>query len=165
MADTNWNPGVCNEQSGFLFNHDCGDVATHKCDKCGKPICMSHTHQTEQGTKCTTCAKTEMQAPPGAPPPAGAKPPIAGQVPMGMQRPVMGYGPPAGAAHYYYSPYFYGSYYYPGYGYYGPGYWGNTIYVDYSDRYHHHPHNFTSGDADALGREGDGDFERDFHDS
>jgi len=162
MAESNWNPNECNEQAGFLFSHDCQEVATHKCDKCSKPICMNHAHQSEQGTKCTTCAKTELQPPAGAPPQPGAKPPVAGQAPAAMQQPAMGYG--GVAPSYYYSPYFYGSYYYPGYGYYGPGYWGNSVYSDYSGRHHSH-HDFTSGDANGLGNEGDGDFERGFHDS
>lgn len=178
MSKAQWTPGACNETAGFLFSHECGEGSVFKCDRCTKPICHAHAHQSTAGTVCTSCARNEIaQSQPGA---ANAnQPPMAGPPGAPPVRPQPGMAGGAAplsplrthASYSYYNPYFYSGYYYPGYGYYGPGYWGHSY---YHDVYHHHhygsphyndPNDFTSGDASGLGQEGDGDFERDYGES
>ncbi len=43
MDDFPSRQGECQDSSGFLFSHRCGDFATHRCEKCGKEICDRHT--------------------------------------------------------------------------------------------------------------------------
>ena len=92
--------GECNETSGFLFSHRCGQPAMNKCVQCQKPICERHTYTSpdKPGEQfCTTCAKQflSQQPPPTTP----------GQTPY--------YSSP----YYGYEPYFYTGYYYHGYPY------------------------------------------------
>lgn len=79
--------GQCNETTGFLFSHDCGEPADHVCGQCQKPVCGKHTVDTQGTLRCTTCAKTWMRT--------------AGQNPQGATG---GYSDPYP---YYGSPYFY----------------------------------------------------------
>lgn len=58
----------------------------------------------------------------------------------------------------YHDPYYYGPRYYRGYGYYGYGHWGHD---HHQSAHGHDPNDFTEGDAEALGEEGDADFESD----
>lgn len=141
-----WQEGVCNETSGFLFNHASGKPADTHCDLCDKPISNEHAHQDEQGrTLCTSCMRLALrrQADPGGP---------RTYAPMPM---------------YYHNPYFFAGYYYPGYGYYGPGHWGHHTYHGAAHGGHagHDPHDFTAGDAESLSYEGDEGWESDFGDS
>lgn len=53
-----YRPGECGETTGFLFSHACGEISLHICTQCQKPICMHHTVVCEEGTLCTTCAKS-----------------------------------------------------------------------------------------------------------
>jgi hypothetical protein len=84
-------PGECNETSGFLFKHRCGNFAKNECGECRKAMCERHTVISGAMTLCTSCARTRMQSSGGAYPASSP------------------YG---------HDPYFYGHSYYPGY-YYG----------------------------------------------
>ncbi len=63
--------GECQETSGFLFSHPCGEVALRSCVKCQKEICDRHTVREVQAgdgeelVLCTTCAKESHAAAPG----------------------------------------------------------------------------------------------------
>ena len=57
---TNWEKGICNEKSGFLFSHPCDRMPRGECSQCRKPICVDHSHvldDTSDVAVCTTCAK------------------------------------------------------------------------------------------------------------
>lgn len=59
-----WEPGSCNEKSGFLFNHECFQPPADNCSVCQKPICADHTHLSDtDGRVCTSCAKKKRQPP------------------------------------------------------------------------------------------------------
>ena len=90
-----WEQGICNEKSGFLFNHECLRGSTANCNACQKPICYEHAHDANGLTYCTSCVK-KMRG-----------------------RDEQRSGTRHGRSHYndyYHAPYFYGGYYY-GYGY------------------------------------------------
>ena len=57
MKDFPSRKGECQETSGFLFSHRCGEFATNRCAKCGKDVCDRHTVRSPEGVCCTTCAK------------------------------------------------------------------------------------------------------------
>ncbi len=78
-----WEAGLCNEKSGFLFSHKCFRFHDHTCEQCEKPICEEHTHQAGGGMFCTSCLKKQQARP-------------AGRDRSGSH------------GHYYDSPYFYG---------------------------------------------------------
>lgn len=52
-----WEPGICNETSGFLFSHPCDQLCVHQCGKCGRPICQDHARHDVGRILCTTCAR------------------------------------------------------------------------------------------------------------
>lgn len=57
---TNWQKGICNEKSGFLFSHPCDRLPRGNCSQCEKPICSDHSHLLEDHADaaiCTSCAK------------------------------------------------------------------------------------------------------------
>jgi len=56
--------GECQETSGFLFSHGCGEFATSRCEKCGKDICDRHTVHAADRVCCTTCGKEDRTPPP-----------------------------------------------------------------------------------------------------
>ena len=118
--------GECNETSGFLFSHRCGEPAMNQCVQCQKPICQRHMFANPNNTNeifCTTCAKKFLQEK-GPPSSTGGRGP-------GVGRPYDDYG---------HDPYFYTGYYYHDYPY---------------GRYHrsghsHTGHDFTDGDEGTL---------------
>ncbi len=64
MSDTgqspgqqSWDQGICNEKSGFLFRHACGENSDATCSECQKPVCYAHQKTTDAGDLCTTCTK------------------------------------------------------------------------------------------------------------
>jgi hypothetical protein len=81
-----WDSNICNEKSGFLFNHACDRTPARECHNCERPICMDHSHGSKQGVVCTTCAKKSQRK----------------QKRSSRQ------------SHYRDDPYFYGGYYYGG---------------------------------------------------
>ena len=62
-----WEAGLCNEKSGFLFSHKCFRFHDHTCGHCEKPICEEHTHQAGGGMFCTSCLKKQQARPVGRP--------------------------------------------------------------------------------------------------
>ena len=53
-----WNLGICNEKSGFLFSHACDRLPVQNCSRCQKPICQEHAHVQDAGAMiCTSCAR------------------------------------------------------------------------------------------------------------
>ncbi|MCA9175821.1 MAG: hypothetical protein KDB14_15150 [Planctomycetales bacterium] len=135
-----WDPKSCNERSGFLFQHECGNLPDAACAQCGKPVCEQHTHYVDNEPYCTSCAKLDLKQRRGE----------------SRQR----WSNDSG----YEDPYFYGDHYYRGYGRYRTGYWGHAYYSHYSDN-DYYGNDFTSGDAESMLHEGDGDFEMDMSES
>jgi hypothetical protein len=45
------------ERSGFLFSHECDQIAQWPCALCGKMICGLHTRMIDAGTACIACAQ------------------------------------------------------------------------------------------------------------
>lgn len=129
-----WQQGICNEQSGFLFNHDCDKPPVASCDMCDRPICESHSHKDGAAVGCTSCVKKEKE--------------------RTRRYEDTGRSGWDGRDHDY-DPYFYSGYYY-GYGYHhGFGY-------DHGIGMHHHdPFDFTEADAAGLTEDGDDEFESD----
>ena len=82
--------GECQETSGFLFSHRCGDFALNTCGACQKRICERHTVHQETGDLCSTCFKRLTPA----------------------QQPT---DPNSQTYRYRNDPYYYSHYYYPGY--------------------------------------------------
>ena len=132
-----WDPRICNERSGFLFQHECDQLPEAHCSQCSRPVCESHTHYVDNEPFCTTCAKQDAKS----------------------QRKEAGRRQRTRHHDHYDDPYFYGDTYYHNYGRYRPGYWGFAHYSSY------HSHDFTSGDAESVMYEGDGDFETDMSES
>ena len=91
-----WEMGICNEKSGFLFSHECYRSPEASCDSCQKPVCEDHSHEIEGIVLCTACAKKDRQR-------------------RGRDESGQRYG--HSRYHNDHDPYFYGGYYY-GYGYY-----------------------------------------------
>ena len=129
-----WDPRTCNDRSGFLFQHDCDRLPVSTCCQCQKPVCESHTHYVDNEAHCISCAKRDQKE--------------QRRAATGQRRRRQDYD-------HYDDPYFYGDDYYQGYGRYRPGYWGYTHYSVWSSR---DSHDFTSGDAESMMHEGDGDF-------
>lgn len=48
---------TCQETSGFLFSHPCGQMAGLTCGTCGKSVCSRHAQMGEAGVQCITCAR------------------------------------------------------------------------------------------------------------
>ena len=160
-----WQEGTCNEQSGFLFKHECFQLPTFTCQTCGKPICEDHTHELPDGTFCTSCARGHIKQPSGP-----SQPPAQGDT-----------STRSGAYdHHYYNndPFLYSSSYYYGY------HWGS--HSSRSSSSHHNsssassgmsvdasandPLNFTEADGGSFETEqdedlGGGDFENDMSES
>ena len=134
-----WDMGICNEKSGFLFNHDCYRAPVGNCSSCEKPVCDEHSYYVDDVVLCTRCVKKSPNQP------------QQGQGQQLQSRRNRGRD-----SHYYYydDPYFYGGYYY-GYGYHH-GYHGSS---------HHDPHDFTEADATSLTNEADEGFESDMSES
>jgi len=58
VTEPEFRAGECNETSGFLFPHRCGQLSSFECEQCRKPICHQHVAAgLGQGTLCTTCGK------------------------------------------------------------------------------------------------------------
>jgi len=91
----------CAEESGFLFKHPCGRLATGQCPKCRKAICNEHYHPTPYGPMCTSCAREEVKRS------------------RSQHTPWHGWDD---------SPYLYDTYYYRGYNQFGRGHWGSEYY-------------------------------------
>ena len=60
-----WDTGICNEKSGFLFNHECFQPPDNECMKCQKPVCSDHSHELlddeRNGVLCTSCVKKDRK--------------------------------------------------------------------------------------------------------
>ena len=53
-----WESGVCNENSGFLFRHPCDRPANQVCSLCQRPVCSDHAHVGDANQLfCTSCTK------------------------------------------------------------------------------------------------------------
>ena len=128
----------CKERAGFLFSHQCGNLAIGRCAACGKGICQEHQRPSEEGTVCIACAKARVT---GAAADAGA----ANQKVTRSQ--------------YDNDPYFYSYMVYSGYGHYGSDSWGAT----YASA--HQRDDFTAADGESTRTEGDEGFERSLQDS
>ena len=130
-----WDTGICNEKSGFLFSHACFHPPAGNCQLCQKPICADHSHETEGTTVCTACAK------------------------KGRRR-AGGQGRRYGRTSHYHDgdPYFYGGYYY-GFGYYDDFHGSSYDYIE------HDPSDFTEADAESLAADVDEGFESDMSES
>ena len=135
-----WEAGLCNEKSGFLFSHKCFRFHDHTCEQCEKPICEEHTHQAGGAMFCTSCLKKMPQAQP-----VGRH-----HNPSDDHSSSHGY--------HYNSPYFYGGYYY-GHSYYASHGHGSSS-MGTPD-----PADFTEADAESLESEFDADFESDMSES
>ena len=132
-----WEMGICNETSGFLFSHVCHHPPAGVCDLCGKPICVDHSHQAEEASLCTACAKKDRRR-------------------SGGGESERRYG--RSSYYGYHDPYFYGGYYY-GYGYYDD-FHGSSRHDRVRD-----PNDFTEADAESLTSETDEGFESDMSES
>ena len=55
----NWDEGLCNEKSGFLFSHACPRASDSVCEHCRKPICFEHQRQHEGRVLCISCVKKQ----------------------------------------------------------------------------------------------------------
>lgn len=130
-----WEPGRCNEKSGFLFSHGCFRYQDRICDRCQKPICEDHTHQAEAETFCTSCLKKARTKK------ARTKQARRGNYDDRHDD----------------SPYFYGGYHY-GYSYF-------HTQDHHSSSMAHDPADFTEADAESLELEAAGDFENDMSES
>ncbi len=136
-----WEPGICNERSGFLFSHECNLPPYGTCSRCQKPICADHSHElvNRPGVMlCTSCVKKEQKQ---------------------HQRGGTGKSRHRRDRHddyydYGEEPYFYGGYYY-GREYYDSEYGGGR----------HDPNDFTEADAESLAGEIDEGFEADMSES
>lgn len=53
--------GICQAKKGLLFLRDCGAAATAACQKCGRPICPTHTVDLEPGPTCPECVAEEQK--------------------------------------------------------------------------------------------------------
>ena len=139
-----WQPGTCNEKSGFLFSHDCPRAASSTCAKCEKPVCQKHAHRPKDGATmlCTVCMKKRG----------------SDDDEDHRHEPYP-----------YNDPYYYGSHYY-GDQYYGDQYYGDQRYRDrrddsYSSARREDPSDFTEADSESLVAEADTDFENDMSES
>ena len=139
-----WEPGVCNEISGFLFNHPCSGFADANCERCQKPVCTEHLREIDGRPVCIECAKS------------------AGRKGIGRR----------GTSHhdaYYDDPYFYEGYHYDGWDdQHGHGgsqgetaaaaFWAATAYNQAS---RDDANEFTEADSESLVDEDGQDFETD----
>ena len=142
-----WEPGTCNEKSGFLFSHPCDRFDTARCVYCAKPVCDEHTVPSAEGSICVTCAKSA----PGQDEQYDDQ--DAGNYHRGGRRSY-------GRGYHYHDPYFYGGHYYSDYGRYGGRRWGH--------RHHNSSHDdndFTEADAQSFAHQDNEDFESDLGES
>lgn len=133
-----WTPGRCNETSGFLFRHECGEMPMRQCQLCGKPLCEKHAYETVDGSMCTTCFKKQNQDLPGNR--------------MHDDDPN------------FYGDRYYRGYGHFGQGYWGYA-WLGPHGTHHHHRRHHDPQDFTEADAESLNMMGDEDFESDMTES
>lgn len=54
--------GECQETTGFLFAHRCGNLALNKCYQCQKTICADHTVFENEMMYCTSCGQQRLAA-------------------------------------------------------------------------------------------------------
>ncbi|MCP4175389.1 MAG: hypothetical protein GY758_31965 [Fuerstiella sp.] len=110
MMAKDWDPGNCNEKSGFLFSHECFQPPVDSCNMCSKPVCQEHSHSDGAAVVCTSCAKKDQQ------------------------RVHERGGSRRGRSRYYddHDPYFYGGYYY-GSGYHDGYYGGHSDPLDFTE--------------------------------
>jgi hypothetical protein len=155
----------CEEKTGFLFSHNCQEMAYHRCDACGKAVCEKHMQWadtaeltalnmlnpnqprpvTDHASVCVTCAKR-----------------------LGKNR--------SSSVHRYRKPddpFWYSDMYYPGYAFYGPGSWGHAYISGVSNlgdastmpppttRPAYDPNDFSDADSVPLEKEDDANFEMD----
>lgn len=144
MTPEDWDPRICNERAGFLFQHDCSNLPESHCAQCGKPVCGQHTHYLDNEPYCTACAKQDYKQ---------------RQKQTGRKQ------KPHDDDTEYGDPYFYGDSYYDGYGRYRAGYWGYQYYRSRTESGVDGDLDFTSADAESMQWEGDGDFETDMSES
>lgn len=52
------NQSNCQERSGFLFKHQCKEIATVSCELCNKYVCQKCTRTREGKQLCITCMKS-----------------------------------------------------------------------------------------------------------
>lgn len=142
-----WQSGICNEKSGFLFSHACERLATSVCAKCEKPVCGQHcsTLQSDSTVLCVVCRKKRR-----------------------AEENARSTDYSSGRRHrddyYYDDPYYYGDHYY-GSSTYGSS--GRSTRRDdsYSAARRNDPADFTEADSENLVTESDGDFENDMSES
>ena len=138
-----WEPGICNERSGFLFSHECYLPPTAACSRCQKPVCADHSHELvdrEGEVLCTSCVKRERkQQYRGAPTKKSRRRDREDD-----------YG---------YDDYDDGAYFYGGY------YYGQVYYDTYHGSSRNDPNDFTEADAESLAGEMDAGFEADMSES
>ena len=126
-----WQEGICNERSGFLFDHACDRVPAVSCGECGRPVCEAHLRITDDGDRCITCQRQDPEA-----------------------KQLRRQSNDGDYYHYHYDPYFYGYHYETD----ESDYWGEESYVTATAG---DANDFTAGDAQALQSEGDEGFETD----
>lgn len=169
MTQTRPDDGMCQETSGFLFNHPCDRFAIQKCSRCQKRLCDDHSHLADDGVFCTTCLRARMLASDSSDPNA----------PNNPNR--------YSSRYYDDDPFFYRDHYYRGSDYYHtqvtshhhrhgdvsdapnpaaqnptsdePAFSGGGSFA--SDDPAHDPADFTEGDAESMRHEGDENFETD----
>jgi len=101
-----WEMGICNEKSGFLFNHACKRLPVGgNCNSCEKPVCDDHSYDIDGVVLCTRCA---MESP---------------------SQPGQGQTRYFSSARWGHGAYFYGSHYY------GPDYYGGYHGSSHNDRH------------------------------
>ena len=49
----------CQESTGFLFSHECGQPMAATCGRCGKIVCKDHVTFAEAETLCLSCAEAD----------------------------------------------------------------------------------------------------------
>ena len=53
---------LCEDRTGFLFDHPCKRFARLRCTRCRKPICERHRHAYQNAEYCTSCAQQMVPA-------------------------------------------------------------------------------------------------------
>ena len=64
LSESNFDPAsgqTCRETSGFLFSHECEQMARYACERCGKPICPQHVAYEGMDTLCIRCSQQDPE--------------------------------------------------------------------------------------------------------
>ena len=51
--------GTCEQTTGFLFSHPCGQPVSVACMRCGQLVCEEHVSAVDAELLCVTCAQDD----------------------------------------------------------------------------------------------------------